>query len=134
MAGPLMPPLSLTQSKYAFAVFGMSVKSVPGCFVAIPPSLIGVPDAFWPLPAPHFDAATAGSLEAPVLAELLLELELDDELLSLPPQAASTTRATAVRAAARAVRIPRDPRSMRIAPPPSCGFTGASRRGPRGPV
>src|SRR6185295_13922115 len=123
-----MPPLSLTQSNYAFAVFGMSVKSVPGCFVAIPPSLIGVPDAFWPLPRPHFDAATAGSLEAVLVLAELLELD-DDELLSLPPQAASTTRATAVRAAARAVRIPRDPRSMRIAPPPpSDGFTGASRR------
>jgi hypothetical protein len=58
-----MPPLSLTQSKYAFAEFGMSVKSVPGCFVAIPPSLIGVPVAFWPLPRPHFDAAAAGSAD-----------------------------------------------------------------------
>jgi hypothetical protein len=55
-----MPPLSLTQSKYAFAVFGMSVKSVPGCLVAIAPSLIGVPLAFCPLPRPHFDAAAAG--------------------------------------------------------------------------
>src|ERR671932_496092 len=54
---PLIPPLSLTQSKYAFAVFGMSVKSVPGCFVAIAPSLIGAPLAFLPLPRPHFDAA-----------------------------------------------------------------------------
>src|SRR3954453_7563875 len=42
----------------------MSVKSVPGCFVAIAPSLIGVPLAFWPLPRPHFDAAAAGSLQA----------------------------------------------------------------------
>src|SRR4029453_16232007 len=77
---PLMPPLSLTQSKYAFAAFGMSVKSVPGCLVAIAPSLIGVPLAFLPLPRPHFDAAAAGLLDAAVL--LAAELEL---VLSLPP-------------------------------------------------
>src|SRR5919112_5230207 len=82
---PLMPPLSLTQSKYAFAVFGMSVKSVPGCLVAIAPSLIGAPLAFWPLPRPHFDAAAAGWL-AGVLALLELELELFE---SLPPHAAT---------------------------------------------
>src|SRR5690349_1395497 len=125
-----MPPLSLTQSKYAFAEFGMSVKSVPGCFVAIPPSLIGVPVAFWPLPRPHFDAAPARSaaavLELPEAALELVELELDD--LLLPPQAATTASAIAAAATARIERIPRDPRSMRIAPPPSCDFTGASRR------
>src|SRR4051794_1494822 len=113
-----MPPLSLTQSKYAFAVFGMSVKSVPGCLVAIPPSLIGVPVAFCPLPSPHFDAAACSPPLAGVLVladELELELELD-ELLLLPPQAATTTeRATAITATAKAERIPRDPRSMRIA-------------------
>src|SRR3954454_14052987 len=126
---PLMPPLSLTQSKYAFAVFGMSVKSVPGCLVAIAPSLIGVPLAFWPLPSPHFDAAAAGSLDA--LVELdddapPLALELV-ELLSLPPPQAATrnARATAAAAIAGAERI------LCIAPPPSYGFTGASRRGPR---
>src|ERR1700742_2610116 len=101
-----MPPLSLTQSKYAFAVFGMSVKSVPGCLVAIPPSLIGVPVAFWPLPRPHFDAAAAGSA-APVLElpDAALELELDE--LLLPPQAATTERAIAAAATARIERIPR---------------------------
>src|SRR3954467_3145736 len=56
---PLMPPLSLTQSKNAFAVLGMSVMSVPGCLVAIAPSLIGSPVAFWPVPAPHLGAAAA---------------------------------------------------------------------------
>src|SRR3954454_11417602 len=99
MAGPLIPPLSLTQSKYAFAVFGMSVKSVPGCFVAIPPSLIGVPVAFWPLPKPHFDAGAAGS--AAVLLGLELALRRELELFLLPPQAA-TTRATAITATAKA--------------------------------
>src|SRR3954454_13322467 len=125
---PLMPPLSLTQSKYAFAVFGMSVKSVPGCLVAIPPSLIGVPVAFLPLPRPHFDAVAAGSAAAllELEDELAPELELDDELLLLLPPQAATTRATAITATANAQRIPRDPRSMRIAPPPSYGFTVAS--------
>src|SRR4051812_27612500 len=120
---PLMPPLSLTQAKYAFAVFGMSVKSVPGCFVAIPPSLIGVPVAFLPLPSPHFDAAAAGSLGALLeLCDEAPELELD-ELLSLPPQAATrNARATAAAAITGAKPI------LRIAPPPSYGFTGASRR------
>src|SRR3954466_10944379 len=126
---PLMPPLSLTQSKYAFAVFGMSVKSVPGCLVAIAPSLIGVTLAFWPLPSPHFDAAAAGSLDA--LVELddeppPLALELV-ELLSLPPPQAATrnARATAAAAIAGAERI------LCIAPPPpSYGFTRASRPGP----
>src|SRR3954451_22885437 len=127
---PLMPPLSLTQSKYAFAVFGMSVKSVPGCLVAMPPSLIGVPAAFLPLPRPHFEAAAAGSLEALVeLDDDAPELELDDELLSLPPQAATrNARATAAAAITGAKPI------LRIAPPPSCGFTGASRRARRAPA
>src|SRR3954453_14329084 len=53
---PLMPPLSLTQSKNALAVLGMSVKSVPGCLVAIAPILIGSPVAFCPLPRPHLDS------------------------------------------------------------------------------
>src|SRR5689334_5537291 len=122
-----MPPLSLTQSKYAFAVFGMSVKSVPGCFVAMPPSLIGVPVAFCPLPSPHLDAAAAGALAAVDFAALEPDVL---ELLLLPPQAATTTaRANAMTATARAGRIPRDPCSKRITPPPpGCDFTGASRR------
>src|SRR6185369_3172712 len=73
---PLMPPLSLTQSKYALTVLVMSVKSVPGCLVTIAPILIGVPLAFLPLPRPHFDAAAAGSLDAAVLLAAELELEL----------------------------------------------------------
>src|SRR3954447_3156864 len=59
-----MPPLSLTQSKNAFAVFGVSVKSVPGCLVAIAPSLIGAPVAFCPVPAPHFTAAAGAAVLA----------------------------------------------------------------------
>src|SRR5919206_3159651 len=101
----------------------MSVKSVPGCLVAIAPSLIGVPVAFLPLPRPHFDAAAAGSLEALVEVD---DDELEDELLSLPPHAATrNARATAATAITGAQR------NLRIAPPPSYGFTGASRRARR---
>src|SRR5262249_53662841 len=84
---PLMPPLSLTQSKNAFAVLGMSVKSVPGCLVAIEPSLIGSPVAFWPVPAPHFGAAAR--LGAAVLARVEGACLLS--LPESPPQAAMTS-------------------------------------------
>src|SRR5919198_1357272 len=92
-----MPPLSLTQSKYAFAAFGMSVKSVPGCLVAIPPSLIGAPVAFLPLPRPHLAACAAGL--AGVLAAA--PPPLVDVLSSSPPHAAATIDrpATSARAA-----------------------------------
>src|SRR5690349_17411914 len=130
---PLMPPLSLTQSKYAFAVFGMSVKSVPGCFVAMAPSLIGAPVAFWPLPRPHFDAAALSPPLAGVPCDVLLDddfvLELEPELE--PPQAA-TVRATAATTAGRTARVLADLRSMRMAPPPSGGFTGVPRVGSPG--
>src|SRR4029450_3293473 len=61
MGRPLMPPLSLTQAKNALAMVGMSVKSVPGCFVAIAPNLIGSPVAFWPVPAPHLGPAVGSA-------------------------------------------------------------------------
>src|SRR6185295_11314130 len=68
-------------------------------------------------PSPHLDAAAADAL-APVLDDAL-ELDELELLLSLPPQAATTSaRATANRAAATAGRIRRDPRSKRITPPP----------------
>jgi hypothetical protein len=38
--------VAFTQSKYALAAFSPSVKSVPGCFVAIAPILIGLPVGF----------------------------------------------------------------------------------------
>ena len=108
-----MPPLSLTQSKYAFAVFGMSVKSVPGCFVAIPPSLIGVPVAFWPLPRPHFDAADGGLARrsgCPCCAELA---ELD------------ARRALVAAAAGGEHRRARPPSGR---PPGPCGSRGTRDR------
>src|SRR5262245_40038317 len=97
-----MPPLSLTQSKYAFAAFGMSVKSVPGCLVAMRPGLLGSPPASWPLPRPHFDAATAGLAGAAVV---LAPPPVDVDELSLPPQAATTSRHTASASSASAGRI-----------------------------
>src|SRR6476469_7356344 len=50
-----MPPLSLTQSKYAFATLPMVVKSTPGISMAMPPILIGRPVAFLPGPRPQTD-------------------------------------------------------------------------------
>ena len=48
-----MPPLSLTQVKYALAMLAMSVKDVPGWLVTIPPTGIGVPVALTPGLVPH---------------------------------------------------------------------------------
>src|SRR3954464_8379198 len=130
---PLMPPLSLTQSKYAFAVFGMSVKSVPGCFVAMPPSLMGVPLAFWPLPRPHFEAAALSPPLAGVPCDELLapdDAELELELEPPPPPHAATVKATATTTAGRTERVRADLRSMRMAPPrPADGFTAVLLRG-----
>ena len=50
-----MPPLSLTQLKYAAATLPMVVKSTPGISMSIPPILIGVPVAFLPVPLPQTD-------------------------------------------------------------------------------
>lgn len=83
----MMPPLALTQAKYALAMFGMSVNEVPGWLVAMAPSAIGVPVAATPGLVPHCDVLTAealaelvavlaGVLELPVELELLLELAL----------------------------------------------------------
>ena len=57
-----MPPLSFTQSKKAFAVRPISEKSVPGCLVKMPPSLIGEPVAFWPFPIPHLGLSVSVAL------------------------------------------------------------------------
>ena len=87
----MMPPLALTQAKYALAMFGMSVNDVPGWLVAMAPSAIGVPVAATPGLVPHCDVLTAD-----VLAELVeldelagaLELLLELELLLMQPAAA----------------------------------------------
>src|SRR2546429_8157316 len=81
---PLMPPLSFTQLKKAWAIPVIGVKSTPGCLVTIAPSLMGVPLALLPFPSPHFDGATPPlELEVPLLMEA-------------PPQAPTrTTKLTA---------------------------------------
>src|SRR5262245_33166658 len=50
---PRIPPLSFTQSKYAWAVFWIVVKSTPGMSMLIVPILIGFPVAFFPVPMPQ---------------------------------------------------------------------------------
>ena len=69
-----MPPLALTQAKYALAMFGMSVNDVPGWLVAMAPSAIGVPVAATPGLVPHCDVLVAEVLAEDVLAGALLEL------------------------------------------------------------
>ena len=93
-----MPPLSLTQLKYASAVRGISEKSVPGCLVARAPILIGSPVAFWPLPSPHLAAGPA-AFAAGVLASLAASLPA---LSSPPPQAAIRTARPASKATSAA--------------------------------
>src|ERR1700722_17729614 len=79
-------------------MFGMSVKSVPGCLVLIEPRLIGVPVALTPGLGPHDEVlvdagaalavllAVAELLAAAVVLALLLLLEL-----LLPHPARNTT-------------------------------------------
>ena len=85
-----MPPLSLTQLKYASAMLAPSVKSVPGCLVTIAPTLIGEPVAFVPGFFPHFVTSSA------VLAVVELPppppLDVVLSLLLLPHAATSTDR------------------------------------------
>ena len=50
-----MPPLSFTHLKYASANLPIVVKSTPGISMSIPPSLIGLPVAFLPVPMPQTD-------------------------------------------------------------------------------
>jgi hypothetical protein len=94
---PLIPPLSLTQSKNALAVSDPSVKSTPGIFVVIDPSLIGVPVAFSPVPSPHLvsdGVVSPASLTAPPPPPL-------PELPSSSPQAAMTSASVARMASMR---------------------------------
>src|ERR1700761_6744341 len=89
---PLIPPLALTQAKYAPVMFSMSLKSVPGCLVLIAPMLIGVPVAATPGLVPHEEVDTvladeeldgdeaalvaAGALDEAAGAVVVEELEL----------------------------------------------------------
>src|ERR1700733_3355196 len=87
-----MPPLALTQAKYALAMFAISVNDVPGWLVAMAPSAIGVPVAATPGLVPHCDVLTAAVLGGPdagdVLDGVLVLGELVVLLLLLQPAAA----------------------------------------------
>src|ERR1700722_7886130 len=118
---PLMPPLALTQAKYAPVMFSMSLKSVPGCLVLIAPMLMGVPVAATPGLVPHAEvdvvAAVAGldaeaDEDAGAGAELLAAGALDEVLaggaaavLELELHAARTPSDSAATTAA-AERVP----------------------------
>src|SRR5690348_228089 len=77
-------------------MLAMSVNDVPGWFVTIPPSGIGVPVAFTPGLVPHCDVADAALAALGVAAGVLL-----DELLP-HPAAATSPMAAASAAAPRA--------------------------------
>jgi len=108
---PLIPPLALTQAKYAPVMFSMSLKSVPGCLVLIAPMLIGVPVAATPglvpqavvevVPVAAEPDAVAAALLAPGAlddAAGLLELEVELELhAARTPSDNAATAAAAVR-------------------------------------
>src|SRR5215813_289779 len=107
MGWPLMPPLAFTQSKYAAAMFGISVNDVPGWLVAMAPSGIGVPVAFTPGLVPHCDVLTAAPVgavdaEPPELLDPPLLL-LHPAAASVPTMAASVTTA---RAPSLCLRVP----------------------------
>jgi hypothetical protein len=83
-------------------MFGMSVKSVPGCLVLIVPRSIGVPVALAPGLLPHDDVPVEAlallllALDEPPAA--LLELALVLLLLLLLPQPARNRQITAPKA------------------------------------
>ena len=99
-----MPPLSFTHLKYAAANLPIVVKSTPGISMSIPPSLIGLPVAFLPVPAPQTDfvaealpeptaavdcapapvANAADSTSRPATAHMTLSLIFVDLIRSLP--------------------------------------------------
>src|SRR5690349_2897785 len=97
---PLMPPLSLTHLKYAAAALEPSVKSMPGIFVVIEPSLIGVPVAFLlasASPAAHFVVEAV----APPASLAVPPPPPPDELESLPPQPTATSASAATTSASK---------------------------------
>ena len=116
-----MPPLALTQVKYACAMFAMSVNEVPGWFVTIPPSGIGVPAAATPGLVPHWEVLAAALLVLELFALELLAPEApgDGELLQ---PASARTAATTV-----ALRTPGALRARR----PRVLLTSIMRRLPR---
>lgn len=93
-------------------MFSMSLKSVPGCLVLMPPRMIGVPVACTPGLVPHAEALTVPELELPPAldgevagalvdddppAEELLPLLLELHPARTPPTARTAARTTAGR-------------------------------------
>src|SRR5215472_13932232 len=124
-----MPPLALTQSKYALAIFGMSVNEVPGWLVAMAPSGIGVPVAWTPGLVPHCDVLTVAALAE--ADEVLAGVE-DDPLaavllLLLLQPAAARARAAAASTIILRVRCARGAGMCILIYPPQggdyCQFT-----------
>src|SRR5919201_3128988 len=102
-----------------------SVKSVPGCFVAIAPSLIGVPVAFTPGLVPPLDTSVAAAcvvdVPPPPPPDVLL-------LLLLPHAETRIDRPVTKTNSVRPDRLFREPKSFLTAPPPR---VDASRRRPQ---
>src|SRR5919197_4914696 len=89
-----MPPLALTQSKYAAAMFPISVNETPGWLVSMPPSSIGAPVALTPGLVPQLEVATIRVVPAGLLAVLpVLELLQAATLSITAPTSAADTRA-----------------------------------------
>src|ERR1700751_4403181 len=96
-----MPPLALTQAKYAAAMFPISVNETPGWSVSMPPSGIGVPVALTPGLVPQLEVATVCVVTAGLLAVLtglavppVLELlQAATPSMVTPPTSAADTRA-----------------------------------------
>src|SRR5215212_7630723 len=101
----------------------MSVKSVPGCFVMIAPSLIGWPVAFFPLPRPHFDA---GAVDFGAAADPPPPLSLS----SSPHATRNAGSANATQSSAASDRGPFQV-FLRTDPPPEIWLEGAHRPPPR---
>jgi hypothetical protein len=77
-------------------MFPMSLKSVPGCLVSMPPRTIGVPVALTPGFVPQADVLTAGVLAVGALLAAPLELLLLElRLLQAPSTPASASTAIA---------------------------------------
>src|SRR5262245_49647369 len=115
---PLIPPLSLTQSKYAFVRLVIQVKSATGALVAIAPILIGSPVAFSPVPMPHspgFWMLLAPPLDAAVVGVPLAAVVGVPAAVVGAAAAVVGAAAAVVGAAAAVVGVP--PAAV-VAPPP----------------
>src|SRR3954468_14832464 len=112
-----MPPLSLTQLKYASAMLAPSVNPVPGCLVTIAPTLIGVPVAFVPGFFPHLVTSEAAFavVELPPPPPLAVDVLL---LLSLPHAATNTDRPPTSATSASAGRHLLQPKIVLTCDPP----------------